>query len=139
MASLSMRTRVLAMRVVFVVAVAAVADSGCMGGCYVHAGTVEVVPAAPCLTLFGGQSATDDVVCAVPQLGGQNGCADALTLPAPPAGGAPVVVPAGAKIDYPVGGDARPGLTVTTAGGTTRYAISATLGAEAITITIPVH
>jgi hypothetical protein len=117
----------------------AAATSGCTGGCYSHAGTVSVVPATPCLMLFGGQSASDDIVCAVPQLGGENDCADALTLPAPPAGGAPIVVAPGARIAYPVGGDPRSGLTITTAGGTTSYAIAAMVGSQSVTITIPVH
>jgi len=119
--------------------VAAAAAGGCTGGCYKHAAPVSIVPATSCLTLFGGQSATDDGVCAVPQLGGQNGCADTLTLPPLNGATAPLIVAPGARVAYPVGDVSRPGLVVTTTGGTTTYAIDATLGTTALTITIPVH
>jgi hypothetical protein len=115
------------------------ATSGCMGGCYNHAGPVSVDPATPCLTLFAGQNAHDDVVCAWPQLGGQNGCADTLTLPPLDSGGSSFVVAPGATIAYPVGDSSRPGVVVTPSGGTTTYVLAAMLGATAVTITIPVH
>jgi hypothetical protein len=118
--------------------VAAAANSRCTGGCYNHAGTVVVVPATACLMLWGGQSATDDVVCATPQLSGWNHCTQALTLPASSAGGSPVVVAPGSKIAYPVGGN-QPGVTITVAGGTATYTIDAMLDTTSLTITIPVH
>ena len=118
---------------------AAAATSSCTGGCYNHAAPVSVVPATPCLTLFGGQSATDDTVCAVPQLGGQNDCTDTLTLPPPPAGGQPITVAAGARIAYPIPDKSGPGVTVTSSGGTTTYMLSAMLGATSLAIIVTVH
>jgi hypothetical protein len=118
--------------------VAAAANSRCTGGCYNHAGAVVVVPATACLMLWGGQSATDDVVCATPQLSGWNNCTQALTLPGPPLGGAAIVVGPGSRIAYPVG-DTRAGVTVTVAGGTTTYTIDAMLDTTSLTITIPVR
>jgi len=114
---------------------------GCYGGCYDEAGPVSTLPQTSCLTLFGGQSATDSTVCAVPELGGQNGCDSALTLPATYAGGQPYVFPPGSTIVYPLPvGSVASGITVTDRGGGVRDFITVgMLGADSVTITFTVR
>jgi hypothetical protein len=117
------------------------ANPGCMGGCYVKADAVRTDPQTDCLALYGGQSASDPTVCATPQLGGVNNCSDPLTLPGRSPTSDPVVIAAGAKIAYPIPDpSAQPAISVTHPGShATDYAIVASLGAQSVTITIPVH
>ena len=115
--------------------------TSCTGGCRLKADAVSMEPAADCLTLFVGDSPTDTTVCAVPELGGVNNCTDTLTLPKLSASGDVVVVASGDKIAWWLPRQsAPPGVAVVQAGaGLTNYVISATLGAQSITITVPVR
>jgi hypothetical protein len=125
-----------------VVAVASnMAVTGCTGGCYDEADAVRSDPNTECLTLYGGQSPTDPTVCAVPELGGVNGCSEPLTLPARVTGGEPLVVQPGAKIAYPLPDQSvPPAITVVDrSGGARDYVIVAALGDQSVTLTIPVH
>jgi hypothetical protein len=116
-------------------------NAACTGGCYVKADAVQTAPQTDCLALFGGQSASDPTVCAVPELGGVNNCGDALTLPKRFASDSAVVVAPGAKIVWPIpSGSVAPAVTIThPLAGATNYAIDALLGSENVTITVPVH
>jgi len=131
--------RVLALLGLFVVVVAA--TPGCTGGCYVKADTVRTEPQTDCLQLYAGQSASDPTVCAVPQLGGVNNCSEALTLPSGTSTGDPVVVAPGAKIVYPIAYQSVPPSIIVTERGSsaTDYVIIASVGDQAVTITVPVH
>ncbi len=113
----------------------------CTGGCWLTAGVVSAEPKTDCLTLYTGNSATDHTVCAVPELGGVNNCTDALTLPKRSEGDNAVVVAPGRAISWwPPTKSVPPAVMVNQAGSsTTDYVISATLGVQNITITIPVH
>jgi hypothetical protein len=112
--------------------------SGCVtGGCYSKADKVQTNPQTDCLDIYAGQSANDPTVCGDPQLNGTNNCADTLTLPPERAGGDPVVVAAGAKIFYGLGGSVPPGITASNPSkGVESYAIVATLGTTPVTITV---
>ena len=115
--------------------------ASCTGGCWLKAEPVSTEPPTDCLTLFAGDSPSDTTVCAVPELGGVNNCTDPLTLPKLSAGSNAVVVASGEKIAWWLPSQSvSPGVTVTQAGvGVTNYVISATLGAQSITITLPVR
>ena len=115
--------------------------ASCTGGCWLKAGPVRTDPTTDCLALFGGSSASEPTVCAVPNLGGANNCANSLTLPKRSATGDTVVVPPGGTVDWRLPSlSVPPAITVTGAtGGQADYAISATLGNQSITITIPVR
>lgn len=128
-------------RLLLLVAACISSTTACMGGCYVKADAVRTDPKTDCLALFGGQSASDPTVCAVPQLGGMNNCSDALTLPKRSASDDAVVVAPGERIAWPIPSESvPPAVMVNQAGGrATNYVISATLGNQSITITVPVH
>ena len=115
--------------------------ASCTGGCWLKADPVRTEPPTDCLALFGGSSASEPTVCAVPNLGGVNKCTDSLTLPKRSATGDTVVVPPGGTVDWRLPSQSvPPAITVTGAvGGQADYAISATLGKQSITITIPVR
>jgi hypothetical protein len=53
-----------------------------------------------CLALFGGHSASEPAVCAVPRLGGVNNCTDDLTLPKRLTNDETVVVAPGGTVDW---------------------------------------
>lgn len=91
--------------------------------------------------MFAGQSASDPTVCAVPQLSGVNGCSVPLTLPKRAVNGEPTVVQPGEKIAYPIPSESvLPGVTVVDRGpGAADYVLAGTLGAQDITLTVPVH
>jgi hypothetical protein len=115
--------------------------AACTGGCWVTAGDVRTEPQTDCLTLYTGDSPTDRTVCAVPELGGMNNCAAALTLPKLSEGSTAVVVAPGGKISWrPPTKSVPPMIMVNRVGSNaTEYVISATLGTGSVTITIPVH
>jgi hypothetical protein len=115
--------------------------TSCTGGCWLHADAVRTEPAADCLTLFGGNSPTDNTVCAVPELGGVNNCTDSLTLPKLSASGNVVVVASGERIAWLLPSQSAPPdvAVVKAGGGLTNYVVSAMLGAQSITITVPVR
>jgi hypothetical protein len=73
----------------------------------------------------------------VPKLGGVNNCSDALTLPKRSASDNAVVVAAGEEIAWWLPSQSFPPAVIVNQAAT--YVISATLGAQSITITIPVH
>ncbi len=111
--------------------------AACTGGCWQAADAVRTEPKTDCLVLYGGQSASDSTVCAVPKLGGVNNCSDALTLPKRSASDNAVVVAAGEEIAWWLPSQSFPPAVIVNQAAT--YVISATLGAQSITITIPVH
>jgi len=114
--------------------------AACTGGCWLKADAVRTDPNTDCLALFGGHSASDPVVCGVPNLGGVNNCSDALTFPKRSATANAIVFAPGQAIDWWVPSQSvPPAIMVNQAGAGTTYVISATLGAQSITITIPVH
>jgi hypothetical protein len=78
----------------------AVGFAGCTGGCWHSGGPVSTAPETPCLTLFVGGSATETRICGFANLGGRNGCDEALTLPPIISSGKPTVVQPGDSIDY---------------------------------------
>jgi hypothetical protein len=130
-----------AVRLFAFIAVCSSSTAACTGGCYVKADAVRTDPMTDCLALFGGQSASDPTVCAVPELGGVNNCSDALTLPKRYSSDNAIVVAPGQKIAWPIPSQSVPlAVTVNQVGsGARTYVISATLGAQSITITVPVH
>jgi len=113
----------------------------CTGGCWLTAGAVSAEPKTNCLTLYTGNSATDHTVCAVPDLGGVNHCTDPLTLPKRSDGDNLVVVAPGETISWRLPTKSVPPAVMVNQAGfsTTDYVISATLGTQNVTITIPVH
>jgi hypothetical protein len=115
--------------------------AACTGGCWLHAGVVRTDPTTDCLTLFGGESPTDDSVCGVPQLNGVNNCSDALNMPSVSTIAPAAVFAPGQDIAWAVPEHSDPPALLVNhpGGGTTEYVISAALGSQSITITIPVH
>src|SRR5437762_1311496 len=93
-------------------AVAVVVGAGCTGGCWVTAEAVTTDPPTECLRLFAGQNENDSTVCAVPQLGGTNNCSETLLFPKSSETSAPVAVPPGGKIAWPIP-EKSPGVVVT--------------------------
>jgi len=111
----------------------------CTGGCWLTAGAVRTEPKTDCLTLYTGHSSTDHPVCAVPHLAGVNNCTDTLTLPQG-SDGDNAAVPGEEISWWPPTKSVPPMIMVNQAGSsTTEYVISATLGHQNVTITIPVH
>jgi hypothetical protein len=111
----------------------------CTGGCWLTSGEVITEPKTDCLTLYTGDSSIDHVVCAVPHLAGVNNCTEILTLPKVSLGDN-AVVPGGNISWWPPTKSVPPMIMVNQTGSsTTEYVISATLGAQNVTITIPVH
>jgi hypothetical protein len=103
---------------------------------------VRTDPNTDCLALFGSKSASDPIVCGTPNLGGVNNCRDALTFPKRSATDNTIVFAPGQVIDWWVPSQSVPPAIMvnpTETGGGETYVISATLGNQSVTITIPVH
>ena len=114
--------------------------AACTGGCWLKADAVRTDPKTDCLALFGGNSASDPTVCAVPNIGGVNNCSDALTFPKRSATASAIIFAPGQEIDWRVPSQSvPPAIVVNQAGAGATYVINATLGDQSITITIPVH
>ena len=123
---------------VLLIVVAGSGSGGCTGGCFETADPVIVEPQTECLTLHEG-SVPNSKICGSPELGGQNGCSEPLTLPPSGSGaGEPVVIEPGASMFYEL--SSRPGVTIIKRGSDRKlYVIDAMLGTQAITITMPVR
>lgn len=109
------------------------ANTGCApGGCFAEADAVRVAPATSCLKLEVG------TICGYPELEGSNGCTEALILPPSSSSGEAVRVEAGASVFY--GMDSKsPGIRIVSGDDTSNWVISALLGEQTITITVPIH
>jgi hypothetical protein len=109
------------------------ANTGCVpGGCFSEADAVQVSPATSCLKLEVG------TICGEPDMEGSNGCSETLFLPPQGPGGQAVRVEPGASTRYTMKRDS-PGIRIISAGDNRNWVISALLGEQAITITVPIH
>jgi hypothetical protein len=108
------------------------ANTGCTGGCFSEADPVQVAPATSCLKLEVG------TICGDAELEGSNDCTEALILPPSSSGGEAVRVEPGALVRYTMDRKS-PGIRIISSGDITNWVISASLGEQAITITVPVH
>jgi hypothetical protein len=108
------------------------ANTGCTGGCFEEADPVRVAPATSCLKLEVG------TICGDAELEGPNDCTEALVLPPPSPDGEAVRVEPGASTRYTMSSKS-PGIRISSGDDTTNWVISALLGEQPITITVPIH
>jgi hypothetical protein len=108
------------------------ATTGCTGGCFTEADPVQVAPATSCLKLEVG------TICGDAELEGSNDCTEPLILPPPSPGGEVVRVEPGASTRYTMNAKS-PGIRIISTSDTTNWVISALLGEQTITITVPIH
>ena len=108
------------------------ASTGCTGGCFSEADPVRVAPATSCLKLEVGP------ICGDAELEGTNDCTEALVLPPPSTGGEAVRVEPGASMRYTMDPES-PGIRIISGDDTSNWVISALLGEQTITITVPIH
>src|SRR5688572_1201699 len=109
------------------------ANTGCVaGGCFSEADPVRVAPATSCLKLDVG------TICGDAELKGSNECSEALVLPPPTPDGEAVRVEPGASTRYSMNPKS-PGIRIISGDDTRNWVISALLGEQSITITVPIH